>query len=256
MIQKKSNGTYREYGSVLTALGLQGEEKIRLCVAGAGGKTSLLKRIAMEYKEKGIPAVVTTTTHMYAEDSPCFLLEPSGEKVEEILKKEGVAFLGKRAGNGKMKAPDPSWMNEILSFSCPVLIEADGARRLPMKIPGEGEPVYPAETTHVLYVYGMEALGKPLQEVCFRSELASALLERRQTDPVREEDIAGLAMHSGGARKKLQNIWKCTIVLSQADEGWKREAAERIGQMIRGDVLILGRDKAENRRKKTDENID
>ena len=41
-----------------------------------------------------------------------------------------------------------------------VLIEADGARRLPLKVPAEHEPVIPEMTTHVLSVYGLDSIGK------------------------------------------------------------------------------------------------
>ena len=36
-----------------------------------------------------------------------------------------------------MKAPEKEWMQDILDLPFPVLIEADGSRRLPVKVPGE-----------------------------------------------------------------------------------------------------------------------
>ncbi len=42
---------------------------------------------------------------------------------------------------------------------------------LPLKVPGEQEPVLLPQTTHVFSVYGMDALDqKKLEEICFRSE--------------------------------------------------------------------------------------
>ena len=36
-----------------------------------------------------------------------------------------------------------------------------------MKAPGEREPVFPEETTHVVYVYGMSALERRLGRFAF-----------------------------------------------------------------------------------------
>src|SRR5699024_8632911 len=176
--------SYRAFPSIIEALGLEGRRDVRLCAAGAGGKTTLLKRLAAGYKERGIPVAVTTTTRMYAEEDPRFLLEPSPVKMEEILEREGVVFLGRKDRGGKMKAPEKEWMQDILALPFPVLVEADGSRRLPLKVPGEREPVFPEETTHVVYVYGMSALGRSLSEVCFRPERAAAILGRSVEGPV------------------------------------------------------------------------
>ena len=240
MILKKEGGTYRACFSLLEALDLGERRDVRVCAAGAGGKTTLLKRLASEYKERGIPAVVTTTTRMYAEDDPRFLLEPSPAKMREILEREGVVFLGKKDRNGKMKAPGKEWMQDILDLPFPVLIEADGSRRLPVKVPGEAEPVFPEETTHVVYVYGMSALGRSLGKVCFRPERAAAILGRSVEDPVREEDIALLAGHPLGGRKGVRKAWHFTVALGQADLPGGLEAARRIGRMTETEVLIVG----------------
>lgn len=238
MILKKEGGTYRACFSLLEALDLGERRDVRVCAAGAGGKTTLLKRLASEYKERGIPAVVTTTTRMYAEDDPRFLLEPSPAKMREILEREGVVFLGKKDRNGKMKAPEKEWMQDILDLPFPVLIEADGSRRLPVKVPGEAEPVFPGETTHVVYVYGMSALGRSLEEICFRPERAAALLGRRKESLVEEADIARLAGHPLGGRKSVRDAWPFTVALTQADRPGRLEAAERIGLLTGEQVLI------------------
>lgn len=238
MILKKEEDSYRAFPSIIEALGLEGRRDVRLCAAGAGGKTTLLKRLAAEYKERGIPVAVTTTTRMYAEEDPRFLLEPSPVKMEEILKQEGVVFLGRKDRDGKMKAPEKEWMRDILALPFPVLVEADGSRRLPLKAPGEREPVFPEETTHVVYVYGMSALGRGLEEVCFRPERAAALLGRRRESLVEEADIARLAGHPLGGRKSVRDAWPFTVALTQADRPGRLEAAERIGLLTGEQVLI------------------
>lgn len=241
MIRKKEAGIYREYESLLDALGLAKRRDVRVCAVGAGGKTSLLKCLASEYRQRDIPVAVTTTTHMYAEEKPWFLLEQNREKAAEILSREGVVFLGRPDRDGKMRAPDEAWMQEILALPFPVLIEGDGARMLPLKAPGGREPVIPACVTHVLSVYGMQALGGRMQDVCFRADLAAGLLGRRPEDPVREEDIALLAAHPEGGRKAVPERAACITVLAQADLPGRMAAAERIGRAVPGEVLLSGR---------------
>ena len=58
-----------------------------------------------------------------------------------------------------------------------VLIEADGAKRMPCKAPDwRDEPVLLPQCDTVLAVAGLSALRHPLREVCFRAELAAELL--------------------------------------------------------------------------------
>ncbi len=42
-----------------------------------------------------------------------------------------------------------------------ILVEADGSRGLPFKVPRHGEPVIPSSATHVAVVMGLAALGRP-----------------------------------------------------------------------------------------------
>lgn len=64
------------------------------------------------------------------------------------------------------------------------MIEADGAKRLPLKVPGEWEPVIPDFTDLVVGVIGMDAVGQMIRESCHRPERVAAFLNKEQTDPV------------------------------------------------------------------------
>ena len=62
-----------------------------------------------------------------------------------------------------MKLPDDGFEKLMeLAGKIPVLIEADGAKRRPLKVPAEHEPVIPEMTTHVLSVYGLDSIGKKI----------------------------------------------------------------------------------------------
>ena len=55
-----------------------------------------------------------------------------------------------------------------------VLVEADGSRMRPCKAPAKHEPVIPPQTTLVVPVVGIDALGGRLADVAHRPELVSA----------------------------------------------------------------------------------
>jgi probable selenium-dependent hydroxylase accessory protein YqeC len=126
---------------------------------------------------------------------------------------------------------------EILKIGCPILIEADGARRLPMKAPAEHEPVIWAETTHVLNVYGLDTLGKKLEDVCFRAELAATLLNKEVTDVVECFDIAKLAQLSAVESKGVLPKMRYHIVLNKADTDALFEQAKQIANLLEENAI-------------------
>lgn len=71
----------------------------------------------------------------------------------------------------KCQAPSPDERNAASARKDIVLIEADGSRKLPLKVPGNHEPVIPGQTNLILAVYGLSALGKTISEICQRHEL-------------------------------------------------------------------------------------
>lgn len=219
--------------SLIEAAGLAGWKHPIVSVAGAGGKTSVLRRLAGEYAKKGCGAAVTTTTHIKEEDLPWFLTEPSEERMKEILARQGQVWIGIPGAEGKLGSVPETFFSRICGMGIPVLIEADGARMLPLKCPGPDEPVIPQRTTHVLSVYGMDALGRRIEDVCFRPERAAQLLDKQITEPVTEEDISRLASSEEAGRKGCPADAAYTVVLNKADDGPRRERTEAICAMLK-----------------------
>ncbi len=135
-----------------------------LSVVGAGGKTSLICRLAQEGRRRGKRVLVTTTTHMYRP----VRYGKTWEEVRRLLEKDGEAWLGADASEEKISGPGEALYRSCCSLAELVLVEADGSRRLPVKVPAAHEPVIPDNTSMILSMSGMSALGKPIEEVCFR----------------------------------------------------------------------------------------
>lgn len=124
----------------------------------------------------------------------------------------------------KMRMPDGLFLQEVLQEAEVVLIEADGAKHLPCKVPIEKEPVIIPECTDVIAVVGMDALGKPLEEVCFRKDLAVQFLNTSYKHLIAEEDIAKILSSVQGARKGVEDRKYC-VVLNKCDDEIRKERA-------------------------------
>lgn len=147
-----------------------------LCLAGAGGKTSYLKQLAWEGRAAGLGPAVITTTHIYR-PSAFAALDSSPEAAERMIQEQGMAVAGHLEENGKISFMGWDWYQGLCARARLILAETDGSRRLPIKVPGPGEPVIPHNASLILCILGMSALGKPLEEVCFRIERARACLK-------------------------------------------------------------------------------
>ena len=71
-----------------------------ISVIGAGGKTTLIHRLAEEYQRKGNSVLVTTTTHMFAE--PGTDLSCDAFSVKAKLQKDHYCM----AGSDALKIPE------------------------------------------------------------------------------------------------------------------------------------------------------
>lgn len=227
--------------SLLEALNLTETAAPRIAAAGAGGKTTTLKRLAAEYADTGKKPVVTTTTHMFKEDLPFFLENPSLEELLAVLDKEGCVFAGEKAENGKIKRLSADVLEAVLKLPNPVLIEADGAKMLPAKFPADHEPVFLPQTTHVLYVCGMDAPGRKIKEVCFRPELMAAFLKKSPEDILTPRDIAALLQSEQGGRKGVELGMQYAVILNKADTKERRDTALRIWEAMemKGNMKVV-----------------
>jgi molybdenum cofactor cytidylyltransferase len=145
-----------------------------IAFVGAGGKTSALFRLARELRDSGWRVLATTTTrvaHDEAQQAPCLVsltAEITPAQIRERLDQYGFVFLYGARGIVQSKliglSPDviPTLVDSV--HSDVLLIEADGARRLPFKAPRDHEPVIPRDTSLVVPVAGMDALGQPLDD--------------------------------------------------------------------------------------------
>lgn len=201
-------------------------------VTGAGGKTSLIWRLAEELRERGRRVIVTTTTHMAWEEGRDWVDAEtdgnrlSGETLSRIarLLEEGCCvWTGRRMGE-KISGPllsDESlrWVEQLSALADVVLVEADGSRRHPVKVPASWEPVIPPCTTLVAAVAGLSCLGRRPEDCCHR-----ALLWQQAPERIKAGDLAALAADTDGMRKGVLPGMEYVVIFNQADGREEREA--------------------------------
>ena len=130
---------------------------------GAGGKSSLIEIMATWGTKQGKKVLVTTTTHIFQPEPEKLARTP--EDLERIWGAGDWAVIGEVEVKQpqKLKMPDSDWMRQAMALADLVLIEADGSKRLPCKVPATHEPVILPETEVVIAVLGLSALEQPLK---------------------------------------------------------------------------------------------
>ena len=144
-----------------------------ISIVGSGGKTTLLKKLAAQYRSEGKRVFVTTTTHMFLEEN--MLLTDDPDTIIRALQEDGFAIAGLSDGK-KICALSEETYEAVCAHADVVLVEADGSRMHPLKYPRETEPVIPENTDEIIVVCGLNAIGQKAKEVCHRLELVKACL--------------------------------------------------------------------------------
>jgi probable selenium-dependent hydroxylase accessory protein YqeC len=179
------------------------KEREVISLVGGGGKTTLMFALGKELSSERKGILLTTTTKIWEPaPSPSFALFLS-EKFSEMkkwvvdnLQKYSYLVIGqKKLTDGKLQGIVPQWVEELDSLPgvAFVVVEADGAAGRSLKAPREGEPVVPLNTSLLIPVVGIDALGCPLEEKhVFRSEIAARILNMALGSTVTEAMVARL----------------------------------------------------------------
>ena len=160
-----------------------------VAVVGSGGKTTLIKKLAEQYRIEGKTVLVTTTTHMFIEADT--LLTDDADTILRTLKETGYAMAGVPHGE-KIRALSKGTFHAVCATADVVLVEADGSKHMPLKYPNATEPVIPEHTDQIIVVWGPHGLGKPARAVCHRLELVLDCLGIDGDTPITRDHVRKL----------------------------------------------------------------
>lgn len=159
-------------------------------VIGSGGKTSLIAALARELPGT---VVLTTTTHILPFPDAPLVTSADASDVRAALAESRVVCVGSQAEkNGKLVAPELG-IDALASLADHVLVEADGARRLPLKAHAPWEPVIPTCSGRTILVLGASGLGRPVRDAVHRPELFCELAGCAPDDLATPELVARAA---------------------------------------------------------------
>jgi probable selenium-dependent hydroxylase accessory protein YqeC len=198
-----------------------------ISLVGGGGKTTLMYTLAEMCNQRGMRVLITTTTHIFKPEK--YSLAVNKEELLQILNSGKIAVMGEETENNKLKMIDD--IEDYFQFADIVIIEADGAKRLPLKVPNDTEPVILPCSDIVIGVAGVDAVGKPLKDVCFRKEKACELLGVNEEHIITEEDIANILSSENGAMKNA-NGRKYFAVVNKCDTDCEKAIGRNIKNML------------------------
>jgi probable selenium-dependent hydroxylase accessory protein YqeC len=209
-----------------------------IAIAGAGGKTSLMFLLAHAFQKNGEKVISTTTTR---------ILHPSDKQSPEVIPYQEPAFFERLERNlddhhhvtvashilpkNKLSGLSCDELQQIFAQSPAdrLIIEADGARGLSLKAPGENEPVVPEWADVFISMVGLDCIGKPLTEKnVFRSAKVAAITGLHIGNEITPATVATLAAHPQGLLKGCPKQARSFIFLNKTDVAHGRAVADQV----------------------------
>ena len=205
--------------SAITALGLENARVI--AIIGGGGKSSLMVALGEEFRHRGETAVMTTTTHIRPPRQNGYMGDDAAV-LGSLLASCRLMTVGTMSEERKF-GPSPL-LERLPELADRVIIEADGTKGLPLKVPNDREPVIPPFADAVIAVAGLSALGRPLGEVCHRPELAKLRFDL-EPDQIVTPELMAMLLSSPLAQRKDVGSRPYAVLLNQADRARPDEIA-------------------------------
>lgn len=228
-----------------------------LAFVGGGGKTSSIYRLAAEGAKRGKKIIVMTTTHMLAPQKHCIFLENGQmdfEQVKRRLSEDGIIIVGDKINEKKMSFVGEEIYKKLLDMADIILVEADGSKHFPIKVPASHEPVIPSKIDEIVCICGLSCYGKRASDVCFRLEQAQKIRDKYEKNYlgereqliqeeqwiIREKDIIHL-MREGflkPLRTGNKNI-KILMMLTQADTRELEKVGINIFEIMKEEGILI-----------------
>jgi probable selenium-dependent hydroxylase accessory protein YqeC len=168
--------------------------------------------MAAELQNLGDGVITSTTTKIFIpspQETPfLFLIEEAGDipaTLPDLINRHGHFTLAEsRLPGEKLKGVGPELIDGLgaLDEVDHIIVEADGAARLPLKAPNETEPVIPSKASLVVAVVGLDSLGVELStNHVFRPHIVSQLTGLPLGEKVTVDVVAELVVHPKGMAK-------------------------------------------------------
>lgn len=235
------NGEVKEQSLLAEVLRIDTNKKQVISFVGGGGKTSLIYELGKELSKLEKKVIVTTTTHMFMPQNNV-VLTGRKEDIINLLNCENLITVGKKSTKRDMNFDGMHEFEEeksekisglplnmaksLIELADFVLVEADGSKRRPLKVPAEHEPVILDGSNLVIGVCGIDAIGKQIEEACHRPNLVANLLNVNNNHVVNESDIAQILLSDKGQKKDVKCDYK--VIINKVDNEQLLETVKKI----------------------------
>lgn len=226
--------------SFLRALGIQQGDAVSLI--GAGGKTSLMFRLAQEARDRGDKVLVTTSTKIFIPESDQY----------DSLDLSGKLFLGLSVPApgiyvGGLPTPVPGKITgvhmDLLSgqrklFDL-VLIEADGAATKPLKGWTSTEPVVPEFTDKTIGILDIQTIGSIICEaLVHRLEIFSELTGGKVGERVTTDHLYRVIVHDKGMFFQAQG--EKILYINKVESAIDRGHVDVLREQLKSYKIVAG----------------
>ena len=215
---------------------------------GAGGKTSLLVGLGYALAEAGWRVLATTTAQLATEQLSLFPRVMSSRAdaraISQALTDDQFLFLHDDIRAGTVYGPPLSWTRHLLDRvdSDILLVKADHAAGLPFKAPRADEPQIPPETSLVVPVASLSALGASLDEAHVYNP--SAMIERygfARNSPVKSAWLAQVLRDETLGLRGVPQSARVVVYLNQVPaRGYVRGRARLIARLCLQNPRVQG----------------
>jgi len=245
IVWKQQYGQWVKKDKLYEALSVDFARKQVISAVGGGGKTTALYRLAEELSALGKKVILTTSTHMAMPEIPGILISEMND-VKSAWESSTFAVVGRPDGNKKMTGVSAGEFDQMCEYADLILVEADGSRQLPLKMPALHEPSIPVSTTHVLVLAGMNCLGQELGRACHRPELVMHKLQAGADHSMTAEDAA-LILNQGYWIPFVARTGRSgTVILNQADDAAQFAGAVKTAAILSPVPCLITRLREDN----------
>tara|TARA_Y100001970_G_scaffold96264_1_gene121236 strand:+ start:1989 stop:3347 length:1359 start_codon:yes stop_codon:yes gene_type:complete len=188
-----------------------------ISIVGAGGKTTLMFRLAEQLVDAGHKVITTTTTRIFAAQTKLAKNHiVLGQHTDDIVRLfsmldyiPNILVTGLVSQDSdKAYGLEPQIINDLYRIGklskCTIIVEADGSRMRPFKAPDNHEPVIPTDTTMVISVVGSDIFGKKLNEInVHRPQIVSRIANVDTESKVTPEIVSDVFLSPIGGMKMV-----------------------------------------------------
>ena len=208
-----------------------------VCITGAGGKTSLMYRLAEEIERAGQTAICTTTESLLPPPPGYYMV--AEDNVDQVERPANIPFV--IAGR---KDPDNSrrylgyTAGEIDTLHAQgqadwTLVEVGPSQGRYVLAHNPGAIEYPAGTKLVIGMVGLSVINQALDEVWVKgSENFANICGQDVSSKITEQAIATLATDPKGIFMDAPLASRKILFLNQGDTSASREAGHKVAELV------------------------